>query len=76
MSRQVFSCGAMWRLLVQAGSHATEKNLSRAVQKSASGRLDLTALRIRRHCLRVFPPVLAKHSKSFSRNIKRRPFLR
>lgn len=30
ISRKMFSCGAMWRVLVQSGSHATEKNLSRA----------------------------------------------
>jgi hypothetical protein len=37
-SRLVFSYGTTWRLLVQTGSHGTEKNLIHTVQKSASGK--------------------------------------
>ena len=37
-SRLVFSYGTTWRLLVQTGSHGTERNLIRTVQKSASGK--------------------------------------
>jgi hypothetical protein len=36
-----------------------------AGRKSASGKLSLRIVRIRKHGLGVFAPVLAKHSKSF-----------